>query len=252
MNLRRALSKPSGRGHHACCLAPTSLSEGASRASRPNAGAAPVGSGRPRGILRIVTLARIPRTSCGLLGLFVIIIVAEHALQPDLTPGSHRVSEYATGSPGWLMTVGFAAWTLALVATALVVTRSSLQPSWLRVVLGSLVAVAAAGAAVTAAFETGTRAGVVPVGRDLTVENRLHDVGSGAAGLALWIAAFISLLLADRRLRSQVAMLLGVGIVVAVALSDTLLDLPGVRQRGLLVVACVWQGLLLAAAARAS
>lgn len=121
-----------------------------------------------------------------------MIVVVQHALQPQLGPGDHRLSEYATGSPGWLMTMGFAAWMLSLAGAAFVVARSSLQPCWLRTVLSALLTVAATGVLVTAAFETGTEAGVVPAGRILTIGHRLHDLGSGAAGFAFWIASFLS------------------------------------------------------------
>ena len=51
-------------------------------------------------------------------------IAALHVLRRDLSPLSDRLSPYAIGPHGWLMAVGFAAMTVALVGTAAVLWRS--------------------------------------------------------------------------------------------------------------------------------
>lgn len=192
----------------------------------------------------------IPRASSILLGTFVLVVVLQHVLQPGLSPADHRLSEYATGSPGWLMTVGFAAWSGALLATAIGAVGSSLRPRGVTRAIAALLVVAAAGAAATAMCKTGTIAGVLPPGHHLTTANRIHDLGSGSLGLALWGAVVVSLGVADRRLRMRTGVLLAGGVVAALLLSGGLLELPGVRQRVLVAVACAWQFLLLTAIAR--
>ncbi|MHB8532542.1 MAG: DUF998 domain-containing protein [Solirubrobacteraceae bacterium] len=172
-------------------------------------------------------------------------VVAEHLLQPALSPGRHRISEYANGSPGALMTAGFAAWALALAITARLTWTGGLAPRAARVLLGAVLSVAALGALLTALFDTGTSAGVVPAGHMLTVANHLHDYGSGALALALWGGGVVSLALAERRLRAWTAFVLASAVACAVALS--LADLPGIEQRALVSLGCVWQFALLAA-----
>jgi hypothetical protein len=188
------------------------------------------------------------RTSAVLLGTFVLVVVLEHVLQPQLSPADHRISEYANGSPGWLMTVGFAAWSAALLVAAAGMLGSRSSPRGVALLLAALLLVAAVGAAATAACKTGTSAGVLPPGHHLTTANRIHDLGSGGLSLALWGAVVLGLTLRDRRFRVQSAVLLGCGLVAAVLLSVT--GLPGVRQRALVAAAFAWQYLLLAAIAR--
>lgn len=189
-----------------------------------------------------------PRNSRLLLAFFVAALAAEHLLQPALDPEQHRISEYANGSPGWLMTAGFVAWALSLATTAHVVGGSELWPRTGRTAVCALLAVAAGGALVTALFNTGTSAGLVPAGRHLTTGNHLHDAGSGVLALALWGAALGSLLVHERLLRAWVVGVLMTSVACTVALSAA--GLPGVEQRALVLLACVWQWALLAAVGR--
>lgn len=185
-----------------------------------------------------------------LLSVFLLTLALQHVLQPSLPPETHRISEYATGSPGWLMTAGFVAWSGALFSTAAVASRSPLRPRGATHAMSAALLAAAVGAAATASFKTGTSAGMPLPGHRLTTANHIHDVGSGGLALALWGAAFVSLRLSDRRLRAQSAWILGCGVLAAVLLSGSVLDVPGLRQRALVVVACAWQGLLLSAVRR--
>lgn len=192
------------------------------------------------------------RVSCALLTVFIVIVALEHVLQPGLPPGDHRISEYANGSPGWLMTIGFISWSAALFTASIALLHTPLRPHRLVQAVGILLMLAGLGAAATAAFKTGTSAGIVPPAHRLTTGNHIHDVGSGGLALALWIAVLVTTGLNDHRLRVQSAVLLVLGILVAVLFSDGMLDLPGVSQRTLVAIACTWQYLLLAASDRSS
>jgi hypothetical protein len=112
-----------------------------------------------------------------------------------------------------------------------------------------MLAVAAVGALVTALFDTGTSAGVVPQGHHLTTSNHLHDAGSGALAIALWGSALVSLLLHERRLRTRTVGVLMASVACAVVLS--VVGLPGIEQRALVLLACAWQYALLIAVSHA-
>jgi hypothetical protein len=184
-----------------------------------------------------------------LLAVFLFTLAAEHLLQPGLDPERHRVSEYANGSPGWLMIAGFIAWALALAVGAWALWNCELAPRPVCAGVCALLGVAAAGALVTAIFRTGTSAGVVPPGHHLSAANHLHDAGSEMLALALWAGALLSLVLGERRLRLRVVGVLASALACVVALSAV--DLPGIEQRALVLLGCVWQYALLAAVTRA-
>jgi hypothetical protein len=196
--------------------------------------------------------SRIVRASCVLLAVFVAAVLLEHALQPDLSPSDHRISEYANGSPGWLMTGGFIAWSAALLTSAVALSNAPLRPRKAVLAIAALLLLGALGATATAAFQTGTSAGVVPPGDHLTTGNRIHDVGSGTLALALWAAVLLSIGMTDRRMRVQSAVLFGCGLLGEILFSGGVLNLPGINQRTLVAIACAWQYLLLAAIARSS
>jgi hypothetical protein len=186
-----------------------------------------------------------------LLGVFVFATVLEHFLMPGLSPDRHRISEYANGPSGWLMTAGFAAWAGSLLAVACATLSSPVTPRTVALVVGLLLLIAAAGAAATAAFTTGTSAGVVLRGHHLTMGNRIHDLGSGVLGVALWGAVLIGAGIGDARLRLASMILLVLAALLAGVLSSGVLDLPGIRQRVLVGLACLWQLGLLSEVVRA-
>jgi hypothetical protein len=174
------------------------------------------------------------------LAVFAAVSIAEHLLRPGLDPARHEISEYAHGPGGWAMTAGFAMWAVSLSATAALVPAD-------RRVLRSLLAVAALGMFVTATWRTQTSAGQLPPGVARTAAGRLHDTGSGLTSLALLAAALLTtratwVLRRIQRLSAAV-------VIVAVGASVVLLgvgpEVDGVRQRVLLVCACVWQTAIL-------
>jgi Protein of unknown function (DUF998) len=166
----------------------------------------------------------------------VSITVLEHLLRPGLSPTTHEISEYANGRYGALMTVGFALWAISLACTAglvLHVDRSRLVASGLLM--------AAVGIAVTATFPTQTSAGRLGPHEALHAAGTLHDVGSGLATLALLAAAILSLRIDTVRTKRLTAALLGLAVPVDFALLLIGSDVAGIRQRVLVVVACLWQ-----------
>jgi hypothetical protein len=178
--------------------------------------------------------------------LFVTVVVLEHAIRSELSPGDHRISEYAVGPTGWLMTAGFLAWATALALTAVALQRARPRPSVVGGILTGLIALSSIGALGTALFETGTSAGKVPPGRHLTASNHAHDIASGALEWGLFAAAVCSLALDNSsRLRKSTIALLAGALVFSVLFSDAILGLPGARQRALLGIACAWQLVLL-------
>lgn len=186
----------------------------------------------------------------GLAGL-VAALVAHHALTPELSVRDHTVSEYANAPLGWLMTLGFLAWavSLAAAARALGYLRGH-GAAWVR----ALLALAALGLALTAAFKTQTSADVLPPGVERSAAGRLHDWGSGVALLALFAAAGISTRLTQlsEPVRRVISWLLVGGLALHLGLLAAGDPAPGLRQRALLLLGISWQAALLALAYRAS
>jgi hypothetical protein len=187
----------------------------------------------------------------GGLSAFVIVAVGQHALTPSLSPDSHMVSEYAWEDAGALMIFGFLAWAASLAATAVLVARKPFPQvqAHLRQLLVASIGVAAVGIFLTAVFETQTSAGVLPEGVERSTGGRLHDLGSGAATLALLAATLTSLRLIGEPTVFRVAAgaLLSIAVLSAAGLLAAGDPVPGIRQRLLLTIACLWQGALLSA-----
>ncbi len=133
-------------------------------------------------------------TSLAGLAVLVVVVLAEHLISPGLDPSQHTISEYVNARSGWLMKIGFAAWSLSLGALAVLVVSDAqgVERRWAWGVLAGLLALACAGLVVTAIFPTQTSAGVLPSGVARSTEGRLHDLGSGAALLALFGAVIAS------------------------------------------------------------
>lgn len=179
---------------------------------------------------------------------FAAIVALQHVLEPQLAPSRHQVSEYTNESAGALMVAGFLAWAASLVSTAILVWRT--RDAWRRPIGGwiiaSLLVVAAVGIVGTACFATQTSAGVLPPGVERTLGGRFHDLGSAAATLALALAAVIGIVAAPAHsaLARVTAVLLGVAFAATAVLLAVGDPVDGIRQRVLLVTACIWQALL--------
>ncbi|MCA1682512.1 MAG: DUF998 domain-containing protein [Actinobacteria bacterium] len=176
---------------------------------------------------------------------FVAIVVAEHALAPQLDPARHTISEYVNTGAGGVMVAGFLAWAASLAATAASVwaARGSRRRAPSRVVLTLLLATASAGLVLTAAFATQTSGGILPPGVRPSTGGRIHDLGSGTAMEALVGAVIASLVvLSDRRrFRLLAGVVLASSVVVSVVLLSVGHSVDGVRQRLLVAAGCGWQ-----------
>lgn len=182
---------------------------------------------------------------CAGIGLVVFVgaAAAEHVLASSLDPASHMLSEYANHKTGPVMTAGFLAWAASLAATAIY--------AWIEErarALALLMGLAALGIVLVACFATQTSAGVLPPGTQWTTTGRLHDLGSGAASLALLAAAIVSTVAAwvPRSFRLRTTMLIALALTGSAALLTIGPEVGGLRQRLLVLVACGWQLLLLA------
>jgi hypothetical protein len=174
--------------------------------------------------------------------LFVAAVLAEHLIRPGLSPWRHQISEYANGSAGGLMTVGFFAWAVSLALT------SGLLAAHARL-LSLSIAVGAAGMLLIALFHTQTVAGQLPSGTARTTGGRLHDLGGELlAGGLLVSAALVAV--SDhrlRRLRRLALLTVGYFVVVTAGLLLVADSAGGLRQRLVLLAALVWQASLLSA-----
>jgi Protein of unknown function (DUF998) len=104
-------------------------------------------------------------------------VLALHALRRDLEPASHRLSEYAIGPWGWLMTSAFAA-----LAVALWLLRRALPLAAPLRPVRALLTVATIGFALSAVFPTDPT-------RPDAVRETVHTVASTGALVALTAAA---------------------------------------------------------------
>ena len=186
---------------------------------------------------------------------FVLTVVLEHVLVPELEPARHTISEYANarGAAGALMVAGFLIWAASLATTALLVLRTPLRGHAgvlraLRNVLFALLLVAAVGAMVVALFPTQTAAGLLPADSLESNTQRLHALGSDLIQLCFYPAVLLSLILPSPRWFSIVAIaVLVIAVAVAPALAVLDVDASGARQRVQLAAGCGWQFALLAA-----
>jgi hypothetical protein len=161
-------------------------------------------------------------------------VLALHAVRPDLEPASHRLSEYAVGPWGWLMTAAF----LALAAGMWLLRRALPAAGRLRPVR-ALLAVAAVGLVLSALFRT-----------DVTTPDALretvHTVASSSALLSLVAAAAWTITLGARAIawrRARVPAGVATAVcVLGVALSPVAHDGPwtGVVQRLSYLCLTVW------------
>lgn len=181
------------------------------------------------------------RVGIVLLAVFVGAVAIEHGLQSDLDPASHMVSEYANGSAGWLMNLGFGAWSASLALTAAVALGVEPRSRRHNAVV-FLVCSAAVGATLVTGFATQTSAGVLPEGVTRSTAGRLHDVGGGLVALGLFGAAGLSCLGQwPRRFRSVTGFVLVVAVVCDAMLVAVGPSVGGVRQRLLILAGCGWQ-----------
>jgi hypothetical protein len=120
----------------------------------------------------------------------VVAVLALHVLRPDVAPMSHRLSEYAIGPYGGLMTAAFLCVGAALLTLTGAIGTAG-RPSWSLAVAGA-VGLAGVGMVVSGFYRTdATRSGATA--------DAVHSAASGFATLALIGAAVSWTTLASRR-----------------------------------------------------
>ena len=178
--------------------------------------------GRPR----IIAIAGF---SCAL-----ICIAALHLLRTDLSPVSHRLSEYAVGPYGWVMTAAFVSLSCGLVAMGIVFrAEASSRIAW---ALPSAAFVAACGAIVSALFKTGTS--------DLS--EAIHSRASAIAVVAVVALALARSMPGVPAGPGETRDRIGVGLAVAAATLAAISPLlhetrfTGLSQRVMWIVLISW------------
>ena len=167
------------------------------------------------------------------LGCSIVSVALLHVLRSDLAPVTHRLSEYANGSWGWLMTVAFVGLAVALAAFAWIVRETRRDRA------GTLAALAAGVAAAATLVSALYRTEITPA------SEAVHSRASTVAVLAL-VAVAVLVTFSRRRPggtggRKWMAVLASLAVVLA-AISPALHDTrwSGLGQRGLWAALLAW------------
>lgn len=118
-------------------------------------------------------------------------MVLLHLVRADLSPMSDRLSEYANGSFGVVMTASFLTLGAGMVVLGLATRLDGTWEGWSLIVPLGVIA-AGCGMVVSGLYPTD------PAGASTTTE-RVHSLASGSASVALIAAAVASTLLSGRR-----------------------------------------------------
>lgn len=169
-----------------------------------------------------------------------LTLAAMHAVQPGLDPTRHYVSEYAYGTFGIWLQIGYIVAGAGALLIAWSVAAGFAGSRWVAVAAASLVLVAAGLAA------TGLTRIDVPVGGDVvTTSGTFHELAGYVAILGLLVGGF-SLAAALERAGSarlaavarRYAWIVVVAIITTIALQR--LDLAGLGQRIFLAGGLSW------------
>ena len=171
-------------------------------------------------------------TTIALLLASVGCVLGLHVLRSDLDPIAHRLSEYASGPYGWLMTTAFFAMGLALMTLAFQVGTSANSARIQRVV-APLIALAGVGLILSGVFKTATGSTLIEI---------IHSRASATSVLALTAAAVASSTHPASSHFDTAARVVTVVAVVAVAISPILHDTPwtGIGQRFVWLALTAW------------
>lgn len=191
------------------------------------------------------------RVAAAGLAIFVAAVLAQHAIEPSFGVSGRTISEFAHGEAGWLITVGFLAWAVSLASLGTLLLRRDPRPGGRSRLEGAALLAAALGVLLVACFPT-DRGAVVPAEVvQATAAGRLHDAGSALAALSLLVAALAGAVGAPGRQRALTIALLAIGAAGSAALLVAGDPAPGLRQRLLVLLACLWQAAQILAAVRA-
>ena len=160
----------------------------------------------------------------------VVAVVALHVLRPDLAPISHRLSEYAIGTYGGVMTAAFVCVgaSLLTLAAAIVAADRRLCSRVTAVAIG----LAGVGMVLSGVYRT-------DVSRSGATADALHSAASGLATLALIGAAVFWTAVTSRRAAPVVLATMGLALgAVSPALHRS--RWSGLSQRLLWVTLLAW------------
>ena len=163
----------------------------------------------------------------------LVLVAALHFTRTDLAPASHRLSEYANGSYGWMMTSAFISLSCGLLAFGFDLWVRPERNAVDRLCIAA-VAVAAVGTMLSGAFRTG--------GSDLA--ETVHSRASAIAVVALvTLALGYSILRASRsrepdRVEATLAVIAGVLTLLSPVFHHT--PWTGLSQRLLWIVLLAW------------
>jgi hypothetical membrane protein len=162
-------------------------------------------------------------------------VVNLHVLRTDLPPAAHRLSEYATGPHGWMMTTSFVALGCGLIALGVSLRSTSLwaRNSW---AIPALAFLAGSATILSGIFQTGAS----------TTEESIHSFTSAIAVVAVVMLALAYSSRRARRRSSSTPDAIGLtlaGIAFALAALSPLLHhtrWTGLGQRALWIVLIAW------------
>jgi Protein of unknown function (DUF998) len=191
-------------------------------------------------------------SATGLL-IFVAIVATQGIVVAGFDPSRQEISEYVHSSAGAEMVVGFLAWSLSLLALAgltAVIARDRGEGNRLTYLqIGALLS-AAAGVVVLACFPTDRGAEVPGVVTHITASGQVHNAASALATISIFVAALTGAVRRGGSIRVLTLGLLATGILSSVVLLAVGDPLPGIRQRALVAVGCLWQAVWLVSASR--
>ncbi len=160
----------------------------------------------------------------------VVAVVALHVLRPELAPLSHRLSEYAIGRYGGLMTAAFACVGASLLTLAGAIVDEDRR--WCALVVAAAVGIAGVGMIVSGVYRT-------DASRSGATADALHSAASGLATLALIGAAVVWTAVASRRTAPVVLATMSVALgAVSPALHRS--RWTGLSQRMLWLTLLAW------------
>ena len=171
--------------------------------------------------------------------IFLLVNVALHFLDPDLSVVNSVLSDYALGDYGWLSRTGDFAAAAGLIAIALGL-RSTLAPGKRVAVSWVLILLAGLGFVVSGLFDTdGTEA------TEFTTSGIVHIVGSMVSILGLIVTSWLLRGVFSRddgyrhlsRTQLWFAVVISVTAVALILLSGTA---DGLAQRALVIVMVTW------------
>jgi Protein of unknown function (DUF998) len=169
-----------------------------------------------------------------------VIAALQPLLEPSYDPLRQGISEFVHTGAAAIVLVGFVSWALSLALLGnLVAEEPARGPRRSARLESAALFAAAVGLGLVTFFATDRGAEVAGAVTQTTVPGHLHDAGSALVTIAIPIAVVADgWRERDPRLAAAVIVASLLSSAVLFALGD---PLPGLRQRCLVVCACLWQ-----------